>query len=58
MRKASYIVDGTGMSFYLFKADTQGADNVPPKSACNDAACTGTWPPLLGDTVTRTIILK
>jgi predicted lipoprotein with Yx(FWY)xxD motif len=47
--EGEYLVDGSGMSLYLFKADTRGTDGKSPTSACNNAACTGTWPPLLSE---------
>lgn len=37
-----YLVDGKGMSLYLFEGDEDG------KSNCYDA-CAGAWPPLLTD---------
>ncbi len=37
-----YLVDGKGMSLYLFEADEGGM------SSCYDA-CAGAWPPLLTD---------
>ena len=42
-----YLVDGSQMALYTFKADTQGSANSAPVSACNDTACLSTWPPLL-----------
>jgi predicted lipoprotein with Yx(FWY)xxD motif len=45
--EGEYIVDGNGMSLYLFKADRQGSRGIDPESACNDTACVGTWPPLI-----------
>lgn len=39
-----YLVDGAGMSLYLFKKDTQGSK----KSTCHDR-CAEAWPPLTSD---------
>ena len=39
------LVDGEGMSLYVFMADTQDGGT----SACTDAACTADWPPLSTD---------
>ena len=39
-----FIVDGEGMSLYLFEADEQGAMS----SACS-GECAGVWPPLLSE---------
>lgn len=39
------LVDGEGMSLYVFMADTQDAGT----SACTDAECTAEWPPLTTD---------
>lgn len=47
--EGEYLIDGAGMSLYLFKADTRGSDGQPAVSACNDGPCIGTWPPLLSD---------
>ena len=47
--EGEYLVDGGGMSLYLFKADAQGRGDKQPVSACNDGPCIGTWPPLLSD---------
>lgn len=47
--EGEYLVDGSGMSLYLFKADTQGRGDSAPVSACNDGPCIGTWPPLLAE---------
>ena len=47
--EGEYIVHGSGMSLYLFKADSRGTDGKPPTSACTDVACTGTWPPLVSE---------
>src|SRR5688572_7720973 len=45
--EGTYLVDANGMSLYLFKADSRN----PPRSACEESACAGTWPPLIvGDT--------
>jgi predicted lipoprotein with Yx(FWY)xxD motif len=44
-----YLVDGAGMSLYMFKADTRGSDGRAAVSACNDDPCVGTWPPLLDE---------
>jgi predicted lipoprotein with Yx(FWY)xxD motif len=41
----SILVDGEGMSLYVFMADTQDAGT----SACTDAECTAEWPPLTTD---------
>lgn len=41
----SILVDGEGMSVYVFMADTQDAGT----SACTDAECTAEWPPLVTD---------
>jgi predicted lipoprotein with Yx(FWY)xxD motif len=38
----TYLVDGEGMSLYLFEADTPGEET----SAC-DTECTQVWPPLI-----------
>jgi predicted lipoprotein with Yx(FWY)xxD motif len=46
--EGEFLVAGNGLSLYLFKADTQGPH---PRSACEDAACVGTWPPLIVDAV-------
>jgi predicted lipoprotein with Yx(FWY)xxD motif len=48
--EGEYLVDGRGMSLYMFKADTPGIGGSPPTSACNDGPCIGTWPPLLSET--------
>jgi predicted lipoprotein with Yx(FWY)xxD motif len=48
--EGEYLVDGAGLSLYLFKADTQGRNGQRPASACNEGPCIGTWPPLLSDT--------
>jgi len=39
------LVDGGGMSLYVFMADTQDSGT----SACTDAECTAEWPPLVTD---------
>jgi predicted lipoprotein with Yx(FWY)xxD motif len=39
------LVDGEGMSLYVFMADTQDGGT----SACTDAECTADWPPLVSD---------
>jgi predicted lipoprotein with Yx(FWY)xxD motif len=44
--EGTYLVDGNGMSVYLFRADTQGREGTPPRSACEDA-CLAAWPPLV-----------
>jgi predicted lipoprotein with Yx(FWY)xxD motif len=41
----SILVDGEGMSLYVFMADTQDAGT----SACTDTECTTDWPPLTSD---------
>ena len=41
----SILVDGEGMSLYVFMADTQDGGT----SACTDAECTAEWPPLTTD---------
>ena len=41
----SILVDGEGMSLYVFMADTQDSGT----SACTDAECAADWPPLLTD---------
>ena len=41
--EGTYLVDANGVSLYIFKADSRN----PPKSACEDTACVGTWPPLI-----------
>ena len=45
--EGEYLVDGSQMALYTFKADTQGKGSSAPVSACNDTGCVGTWPPLL-----------
>lgn len=47
--EGQYLVDANGMSLYLFKADRQGAAGTEPRSACEETACVGTWPPLVAD---------
>lgn len=46
--EGEYLVSGSGFALYMFKADTQGTDGTPPRSACEDA-CLGNWPPLTAD---------
>jgi predicted lipoprotein with Yx(FWY)xxD motif len=44
--EGEYLVDASGHALYTFKADTQGSQGSPGKSACEDD-CLGVWPPLL-----------
>jgi predicted lipoprotein with Yx(FWY)xxD motif len=44
--EGTYLVDGRGMSLYLFLADTQGKDATEAKSAC-EGECLEHWPPLV-----------
>lgn len=46
--EGEYLVDGSGMALYTFKADTQGGGTSAPASACVDE-CLGEWPPLVTD---------
>ncbi|MFF3248727.1 hypothetical protein ACFYWY_34465 [Streptomyces sp. NPDC002870] len=40
------VVNGSGLSLYLFKNDTRGDGQKLPKATCNDA-CADKWPPVL-----------
>src|SRR5688572_5170202 len=44
--EGTYLVDGNGMSLYLFLADTQGKDGTEPKVTC-EGDCLAVWPPLV-----------
>ncbi|HZY67869.1 MAG TPA: hypothetical protein VFE52_04750 [Devosia sp.] len=44
--EGEYLVDGSGLSLYLFKADTQGGNGRDAVVTCFDD-CLLSWPPLL-----------
>jgi predicted lipoprotein with Yx(FWY)xxD motif len=44
--EGTYLVDGNGMSLYLFLADTQGGDGMEPRVTC-EGECLAVWPPLV-----------
>ncbi|PKB78802.1 MAG: hypothetical protein BZY88_16615, partial [SAR202 cluster bacterium Io17-Chloro-G9] len=44
---SQYLVDGDGMTLYLFTNDTQGAGGADAVSACTSDGCMQAWPPLL-----------
>lgn len=46
--EGEYLVDGSGMALYTFKADTPGRGASTATSACMDD-CLGEWPPLVTD---------
>jgi predicted lipoprotein with Yx(FWY)xxD motif len=43
-----FLSSADGRSLYIFKEDTQGSDQTPPKSACT-GPCTEQWPPLTSE---------
>jgi predicted lipoprotein with Yx(FWY)xxD motif len=44
--EGTYVADGSGMSLYLFLADTQGKEGTEATSAC-EGDCLANWPPLV-----------
>jgi len=43
---SQYLVDGKGLTLYLFTQDTQGAGTTPPVATCTSAGCIKASPPL------------
>ena len=43
---SQYLVDGSGMSLYLFTVDIQGTGDTAPVTNCTVDACTAVWRPL------------
>ena len=44
-----FLVDGAGMTLYLFTDDVAGEGSAPPVSACTSDGCLRAWPPLYTD---------
>ena len=46
---SQYLVDGAGMTLYLFTKDTQGAGSTAAVATCTSDGCVGARPPLFTD---------